>query len=91
VIARTEFEIDHDPFEMPLEEKIFIVAKRACFGFAGLALTLGVLDLAGIHSVDGAFDFWQNGRRNILARGDTVRAGVQNISIVPSSLSLSSP
>lgn len=54
MIARTEFELDHNPFELSLEEKIFLVAKRACFSFAALELTLGLLDLGGIHSVGGA-------------------------------------
>jgi hypothetical protein len=39
---------------LSLEEKIFLVAKRACFSFAALELTLGLLDLGGIHSVGGA-------------------------------------
>jgi hypothetical protein len=42
LIARSEFEVD--PFEPSLEEKIFLVAKRGCIGFAGVALALGLLD-----------------------------------------------
>jgi spore germination cell wall hydrolase CwlJ-like protein len=89
LIARSEFEVD--PFEPSFEEKIFLVAKRGCIGFAGVALALGLLDIANIHSSDAAFKFWQNSRVNILALGGTIRTGVQSISIVPASLSSSSP
>jgi hypothetical protein len=89
VIALKEFERDlfeRDPFALSTEEKIFLVAKRACIGFAAVALTLGVLDIAGIHSITGASDVWQSSRVKILALGDTIRGGVQSISIVtPSS------
>ena len=64
-----------------LEEKIFLVAKRACFGFAGFALVLCALDIAGIHSLNNAKDFLSASRGKVLAFGDTVRDGVRDISI----------
>jgi len=89
VIARS-IEVDLDPFKPSIEEKLFALAKRACLGFAGVALVLGALDVAGIHSFAEAKNFWDFGRANVLALGDTVRAGVQNISITPASLSFTS-
>ncbi|MBV9670525.1 MAG: cell wall hydrolase, partial [Acidobacteriales bacterium] len=90
MIARS-IDIDHrDPFEPSIEEKLFLAAKRGCFGFAGLAVVLGALDIAGIHSVDEARKMWDSSRVNVASLGDVVRGGIKDISITPASLSFSS-
>ncbi len=88
MIASQSFKRDifeRDRFEPSTEEKIFLVAKRGCILFAGMALALGVLDLTHIHSTESALAFWQNSQVKIAAFGDTVREGVHGISILPSS------
>jgi hypothetical protein len=66
---------DRDPFAPTFEEKIFVGAKRICFFFAGSALALSALDLAGVHSVTGARNFWQASRDTTLALSETIRSG----------------
>ncbi|MGI8527634.1 MAG: cell wall hydrolase [Pseudolabrys sp.] len=86
MIAHQAFQRDifeRDPLEPSVEEKIFLLAKRTCIGFASVALVLGLLDLANVHSAAGALAFWQSSRVKVLALGDAVRGGVQSISIVP--------
>ncbi len=90
MIARS-IEIDRDPFEPSIEEKIFLAAKRGCIGFAGFAMLLGALDIAGIHSLDEARKMWGSNQLNVASLGDTVRAGVRDISITPATWSFSSP
>jgi hypothetical protein len=68
-----------------LEEKLFLAGKRICILFAGCALTLGVLDVAGIHSISGATEAWREGPAKLASLGETVRRGVGAISL-PSSL-----
>ncbi|HEX3858226.1 MAG TPA: hypothetical protein VHV58_01375, partial [Pseudolabrys sp.] len=47
------------------EEKIFRAAKRVCAIFAVTALTLSVLDLMNIRSVEAAAEFIHNNRDKI--------------------------
>ena len=49
--------IDFDPFELTIEEKIFRNLKRLGAIFAAGAVTLGVLDMTNIRSVDRASEF----------------------------------
>ena len=68
-----------------LEEKLLLAGKRVCILFAGCALTLGVLDVAGIHSISAATEAWREAPIKLANLGETMRRGVSSISI-PSSL-----
>ena len=64
-----------------IEEKLFLAAKRLGVLLAGSALTLALLDFAGIHSVESAGAALQSARSNVAALGDTIRGGVQEIAL----------
>lgn len=72
--------IDHDPFALSFEEKIFRNGKRICFGFAGFALIIATLDLMNIRGVKAAADFVHEQSAQIATLPDAVISGIQNIS-----------
>jgi spore germination cell wall hydrolase CwlJ-like protein len=67
-----------------LEEKIVLAGKRICILFAGCALTLGVLDIAGVHSISSATEALRSAPVTLASLGETVRGGISKISITPS-------
>ncbi len=64
-----------------LEDTIFLVAKRALFGVAGVAVVLGVLDIAGVRSLNDGAGFVSNSRITAVAFADAVRSGISDISM----------
>ena len=73
--------IDIDPCGLTFEEKIFQSAKRFCFGFAGLAVTISALDLMNVPVVEAAARYIHDNRVNIADLPDAVIDGVQNFSL----------
>lgn len=73
--------IDVDPFDLTFEEKIFRSAKRLCFGFAGVAVTVSGLDLMNVPVVEAAARYIHDSRVNIAELPDALVSGVQNISL----------
>ncbi len=73
--------IDRDPFEPAIEEKIFRVAKRACTVLAVAAVTLTVLDLIDIRSVQTASNFMHAHRQRLADLPNMIRAGLQSIAL----------
>jgi spore germination cell wall hydrolase CwlJ-like protein len=67
-----------------LEEKLFLAGKRICILFAGCALTLGVLDVVGVHSISGATEALRSAPMTLAELSETIRTGVGSISINPS-------
>jgi len=85
--------IDYDPFELTIEEKIFRSLKRLCTIFAAGAITLGVLDITNIRSVDAAVEFLHDSSARLIDLPDHVgdlpdriRTEIRNISILPPEL-----
>jgi len=76
-----------------IEEKIALAAKRLGVLLAGSALTLALLDFAGIHSLESASAFLQSARSNVASLGDTVRTGVQDLAFnsAPESVTVAIP
>lgn len=77
-----------DPFEPSLEEKLFLAGKRLCILFAGCAIVLGMLDIVGVRTLQNANDVVMSARTKFAGLGDTIRTGVSEISISPSSPSV---
>ena len=77
--------IDIDPFEMTIEEKIFRGAKRICIVFAVSAVTLSVLDLANIRTVENAAAFFNDNRLRVADLPGHIRAGIDRISFTSES------
>ena len=85
--------IDYDPFELAIEEKIYRSLKRLGTIFAAGAVTLGVLDMTNIRSVDAAVEFLHDSSARIVelpdrvvALPDRIRSEIRNISLVPPAL-----
>ena len=70
-----------DSFELTIEEKIYLAAKRTCTVFAVAALMLAALDLADIRSVDNAADMIHNNRQRFADLPNLIRNGIQSIAI----------
>jgi hypothetical protein len=88
--------IDFDPFELTIEEKIFRSLKRLCVIFAAGAMTLCLLDLTNIRSVDAAVEFLHDSSTRIVELPnrvvelpDRIRSEIRNISILPTTLPVS--
>jgi len=73
--------IDSDPYGLTFDEKIFQAAKRFCFGFAGLAVTISALDLMNVPVVEAAARYIRDGRATVAELPDAVIVGVQNFSL----------
>jgi hypothetical protein len=80
--------IDLDPYDLTIEEKIFRGAKRVCAVFAVAAVTISALDLMNIKSVENAAQFIHDKRLRVADLPDLIRAGVAQISIMPSAASV---
>jgi spore germination cell wall hydrolase CwlJ-like protein len=73
-----------DPFDLSIEEKLFLAAKRTCVGFAMVALTISGLDLMNIRPLESAAEFVNRHRHARLAEWPgLIRDGIHQISIVP--------
>ena len=66
-------------FELTIEEKVFRAAKRVCITFAVAALTLSMLDIAGVRSAENAAELWQNNREKIAALPDTITSEIHRM------------
>jgi hypothetical protein len=64
-----------------IEEKIFRGVKRAGIVFAVSAVTLGVLDLANIRTVENAAAFINDNRMRVSELPDRIRSGIDYISL----------
>jgi hypothetical protein len=73
--------IDFDPFELTFEEKIFRVAKRVCIVFAASAVTISLLDLANIRTVENAAAFFNENRSLVAELPNRIRSGIDYISL----------
>jgi hypothetical protein len=80
--------IDFDPFDLTIEEKIFRGAKRVCIVFAVSAVTLSLLDLANIRTVENAAAFINDNRMRVADLPDRIRSGIDYISLEPESPSV---
>jgi hypothetical protein len=69
-----------------ISDRLFVAAKRICFLFAGAALSLGVLDVFGVHSIVGAKTALHDAPSRLASFGDTLRAGISSISVKASSM-----
>src|ERR1700733_1006848 len=67
------------------EEKIFRAAKRVCAIFAVTALTLSVLDLMNIRSVEAAAEFIHNNRDKIADLPGTITTEIRRMASLPPS------
>jgi hypothetical protein len=77
--------IDFDPYGLTIEEKVFRDAKRTCIVFAASAVTLGVLDLANIRTVENAAAFINDNRLRVAELPEKIRSGIDYISLEPAS------
>ncbi|MGE0062859.1 MAG: cell wall hydrolase [Xanthobacteraceae bacterium] len=68
-------DIERFNLDYTFDEILFRWAKRGCFAFAGIALMLGALDIAGVHSVSTAGSFWRNAHANVASLGAQIRSG----------------
>lgn len=66
--------IDRDPFDAPIEQKIFHGSKRLGALFALIALSIGILDLIGAGSAQGTGAFIHNGQFNYAELSGRIRA-----------------
>ena len=74
----------YDPFDLTIEERIFLGAKRACAGFAVVALTISGLDLMNIRPLENVAEFINEHQHTRLADWpDLIRDGIHQISITP--------
>ena len=73
--------IAFDRFGLPTEQKAFRGAERVCTFFAVAAVTVAVLDLAHIHSVESAAAFVQENSRLVTALPAQVRTGIEFVSV----------
>lgn len=72
--------IDLYPSGLTIEEKIFRGAKRVCMVFAVSAVTISLLDLANIRTVEGAAAFINDNRLRVSELPDRIRSGIDYIS-----------
>ena len=77
--------VEFDPYEQTFEEKIFRGAKRVCVVFAVSAVTISLLDLANIRTVENAAAFFNDNRSLVADLPDRIRSGIELISLEPSS------
>ena len=89
-VALLQRTIEIDPFELTVEEKIYRSLKRLCTIFAVGAVTLCVLDLTNIRSVDAAAEFLHDSSarivelpNHVVALPDRIRSEIRNISLLP--------
>jgi hypothetical protein len=82
-------------FDLTIEEKIFRSLKRLCTIFAVGAVTLCLLDVINIRSVDAAVEFLHDSSARIVELPnrvvelpDRIRSEIRNISIMPPSSKL---
>lgn len=61
-------------------ERLFVAGKRLCFVFAGAALSLGALDVMGVHSILGATAALHDAPGKLAGFGETLRNGISSIS-----------
>jgi spore germination cell wall hydrolase CwlJ-like protein len=61
-------------------ERLFVASKRLCFVFAGAALSLGALDVMGVHSIVGATAALHDAPAKLAGFGETLRNGISSIS-----------
>jgi len=61
-------------------ERLFVASKRLCIVFAGAALSLGALDVMGVHSIVGATAALQDAPGKLASFGETLRNGISTIS-----------
>jgi spore germination cell wall hydrolase CwlJ-like protein len=61
-------------------ERLFVASKRLCFVFAGAALSLGALDVMGVHSIVGATAALHDAPAKLAGFGETLRNGINSIS-----------
>jgi hypothetical protein len=61
-------------------ERAFVASKRLCFVFAGAALSLGALDVMGVHSIVGATAALHDAPAKLASFGETLRNGISSIS-----------
>ncbi len=61
-------------------ERLFVASKRLCIVFAGAALSLGALDVMGVHSIVGATAALQDAPAKLAGFGETLRNGISSIS-----------
>jgi len=73
--------IDRDPYGLTIEEKIFHSAKRLCVVFAAAAVTLSMLDLMNIRSVEAAVDFIHINGQRFSGLPNLIRTGIQSIAL----------
>jgi Cell Wall Hydrolase len=73
--------IAYQPSGPTIEEKIFRGVKRAGIFFAVSAVTLGVLDLANIRTVENAAAFINDNRMRVAELPDRIRSGIDYISL----------
>jgi hypothetical protein len=85
--VRTRSIVIDDPFDLTIEQKIFLTAKRLCILFAGGALTLAALDLMHEHPVVNV----QSAQIDALAH--VIGAGIATFTLVsgPSSVIVAIP
>ena len=87
--------IEVDPFDLTIEEKVFRSLKRLCIIFSAGAVTLCLLDVTNIRSVDAAVEFIHDSSARIVELPnrvadlpDRIRSEIRNISIMPSPAAL---
>jgi spore germination cell wall hydrolase CwlJ-like protein len=73
--------IELDPFDLSIEEKLFLGAKRVCVVFAVAALSLSTLDLMNIRPVESAAIFIHDHRTRLADLPHVIRAGISEIAI----------
>jgi spore germination cell wall hydrolase CwlJ-like protein len=61
-------------------DRLFVASKRLCFVFAGAALSLGALDVMGVHSILGATAALHDAPGKLAGLGETLRNGISSIS-----------
>jgi hypothetical protein len=86
VIARDIYRDFYQDLGPKTQERFFLLAKRLCVAFAGCALILSGLDLAGVHSISGATAMLQDAPARLASFGETVRGGISSVSLKTPSL-----
>jgi hypothetical protein len=65
-----------DPFALTIEEKLFLHARRICVIFAGVALTLGALDLMNIRVAENTAEYIHDNPVHLAEVPRLIRAGL---------------
>jgi len=71
--------VDSD-FDLTIEEKLILGARRVCFVFAGTALTIATLDLMNVRVVEAAAEYIHETHVNVADIPGDIGARLQNIS-----------